>query len=228
VGNVQTSNVLKINVKIVDRLVSTCLSELHRGRFHITPSQSVASPPIVIALLLHSVQVDCSSSDYHPSLQFSCCSQIPDATHCSHPSQSNWAKHSLHLALGSSIQVARPGADPDETAKGGCVQAPRLAKHRLHPDDTTVSQFGSSTQETKCRHASMPRFKSLEALLWHRTRGSPFLAWDHRQIKRRPHPPGSQSTRDIISSFVRTRKVRTSSWPRKPLHQDLSQSFTQN
>lgn len=32
VGNVQTSNVLKINVKMVDRLVSTCLSEIHKGR----------------------------------------------------------------------------------------------------------------------------------------------------------------------------------------------------
>lgn len=31
VSNVQTSNVLKINVKMVDRLVSTCLSEIHRG-----------------------------------------------------------------------------------------------------------------------------------------------------------------------------------------------------
>jgi hypothetical protein len=68
-GNVQTSNVLKINVKMVDRLVSTCLSELHRGRFHIVPSQSVASSLIVVASLLHSVQVDCSPSDYHQSLQ---------------------------------------------------------------------------------------------------------------------------------------------------------------
>jgi len=32
VGNVRTSNVLKINVKMVDRLVSTCLSEIHKGR----------------------------------------------------------------------------------------------------------------------------------------------------------------------------------------------------
>jgi hypothetical protein len=30
-GNVQASDVLKINVKMVDRLVSTCLSELCRG-----------------------------------------------------------------------------------------------------------------------------------------------------------------------------------------------------
>jgi hypothetical protein len=40
-SNVQTSDVLKINVKMVDRLVSTCLSEIHRGRIQIVPSQTV-------------------------------------------------------------------------------------------------------------------------------------------------------------------------------------------
>lgn len=48
VGNVQASNVLKINVKLVDRLVSTtCLSELCRGGYlRVATSQKGESPVV--------------------------------------------------------------------------------------------------------------------------------------------------------------------------------------
>ena len=49
VSNVQTSNVLKINVKMVDRLVSTCLSEIHRGASKSFLPKDPPHSPVVIA-----------------------------------------------------------------------------------------------------------------------------------------------------------------------------------
>jgi hypothetical protein len=110
---------------------------------------------------------------------------------------------------------ARPGADPDETAKGeakeGCARATRKgtrqAKHLSPParHGPTCISIWLKHQELnvamRIRHA-MPRrtrarFKGLEASLWHSARASPFPALDRRQIKRRIRLPASQKQRDI-------------------------------